>query len=435
VKMVAEARAAAAPPIDELLKREEQKPSVVAKRKVLVRLEGASEPDTNVEMFDAATGKVIAKGLAKDPELTLNVTARAAQVLYAVATRKGAKYRSGPFQMVADRGAVLAIYIYPRLLPSFQFAAFADDDVIAVRAGITVANNSWSPYADATHGPVIALPRGAKNIAIDHDAAAATIKGTDLHITKPLPPGPFELDVTFDLPANQGQINWSLDLPYGSFSSSFYMDKESGLTIDHLPAGVSLVTKAVRNQDYLVVEDITLPPNQAMQMQIHLPKPRPETTLRHACRRLQPDDSPLVGKPIDFTLMRLDGKQLKLSSLRGKPMLVNVMATWDMLSKKERPTLATLAKTAGITIVMVASDRDPKEVASIVGKPPFAVVLDPPPTADDNIGTVTTSWGINLVPENLLVDAKGIVRYHFQNARAWDTPEALRCVKAFMAAK
>ena len=47
------------------------------------------------------------------------------------------------------------------------------------------------------------------------------------------------------------------------------------------------------------------------------------------------------------------------SSLRGKPMLINVMATWDMLSGKERPTLATLAKQSGLTIVMVASDRDP----------------------------------------------------------------------------
>jgi peroxiredoxin len=172
-----------------------------------------------------------------------------------------------------------------------------------------------------------------------------------------------------------------------------------------------------------------------MAMMIHLPKPRPETTLLHACRMLQPDVSPLVGKPIDFTLAKLDGKKLKLSSLRGKPMLVNVMATWDMLSGKERPTLATLAKQSGLTIVMVASDRDPKVVESTVGKLPFPVVLDPPPTPNDNIGAVTTSWGIKLLPESVLVDAKGIVRFHFQNARGWDTPEALRCINAFKVSK
>lgn len=420
--------------IDELVTRQSAQPAAVARGKVLVRLEGAHEPDTSVEIFDAANGKSLAKAKAKDPEVTVAVPARAGQVVYAVATRKGAKYRSLPFQMVPDRGALVAIYIYPRLLPTFQFVALADDNMIAVRADISLSNNSWLPYAEGSRGPTIALPRGATKIAIDGDPGVATIKGEELQLTRPVPPGPFELDVTFELAANQGNIAWSLDLPYGAFKSSFYIEDEAGLSIDHLPAGLATVKKPLFKRTYLTLEDISITPKQRMDMVLHLPKPRPETALLHACRILQPDVTPLVGKPLDFTLAKLDGTKLKLSSLRGKPMLVNLMATWDMLSKKERPTLATLAQ-SGIVIVMVASDNDPKLVASTVGKLPFAVVLDPPASPNNNIGKVTSSLGIVALPESVLVDAKGIVRYHFQNARAWDAPEAVRCVKAFMAAK
>jgi hypothetical protein len=85
-------------------------------------------------------------------------------------------------------------------------------------------------------------------------------------------------------------------------------------------------------------------------------------------------------------------------------------------------------------IVAVTSDRDPQDVTHKFGKLPFPVVLDAPGNPDDALGPVTQSWGISRLPENLLVDRKGIVRFHFQTFRGWGSPLAIRCLQAFAAA-
>lgn len=112
-------------------------------------------------------------------------------------------------------------------------------------------------------------------------------------------------------------------------------------------------------------------------------------------------------------------------------MLVNLAGSWESLSKEAMPKLATLSQQ--IAIVVVASDRDAKDVTDQFGKPPFPIVLDPPVQPDGVVGAVTRSWGVTALPESLLVDAKGIVRYHFQNTRNWDSPPASRCIRAFVA--
>ena len=108
------------------------------------------------------------------------------------------------------------------------------------------------------------------------------------------------------------------------------------------------------------------------------------------------------------------------------------MATWDMLTAKEQPTFAPLAAALGkdLAIVLVASDADRAEVAAKVGeKPPFQVALDPP-DGNGNIGPITTSLGVHLLPESFVVDKHGVVRLYFANSRDWSTPEARACIEA-----
>jgi peroxiredoxin len=151
--------------------------------------------------------------------------------------------------------------------------------------------------------------------------------------------------------------------------------------------------------------------------------------LRPAPRHLLPDESKLIGTPLDFTLAQLDGRKLQLSTLRGKPVLVNLTASWDGVSKGEVPKLAAIARQ--IPIVLLSSDSDPDDVTTAFGKQPFPVVLDPPGNPDDNLGVVTRSLGILAVPESLLLDRNGVIKLHFVNVRDWDSPAALRCVKVF----
>jgi cytochrome c biogenesis protein CcmG/thiol:disulfide interchange protein DsbE len=75
----------------------------------------------------------------------------------------------------------------------------------------------------------------------------------------------------------------------------------------------------------------------------------------------------------DFSLKSLpDGKELRLSSLRGKAVLLNFWATWCEPCKIEMPSLVDLQKKygpQGLQIVGVAmDDADDKEISSFAHK-------------------------------------------------------------------
>jgi cytochrome c biogenesis protein CcmG/thiol:disulfide interchange protein DsbE len=75
----------------------------------------------------------------------------------------------------------------------------------------------------------------------------------------------------------------------------------------------------------------------------------------------------------EFTLKNLaDGKEVRLSSLRGKAVLVNFWATWCEPCKIEMPSLVDLQKKygpQGLQIVGVAmDDADDKEISAFAHK-------------------------------------------------------------------
>jgi thiol-disulfide isomerase/thioredoxin len=77
--------------------------------------------------------------------------------------------------------------------------------------------------------------------------------------------------------------------------------------------------------------------------------------------------------PPDFSLKNLsDGKDVRLSSLRGKAVLVNFWATWCEPCKIEMPSLVDLQKKygpQGLQIVGVAmDDADDKEITTFAHK-------------------------------------------------------------------
>jgi thiol-disulfide isomerase/thioredoxin len=82
----------------------------------------------------------------------------------------------------------------------------------------------------------------------------------------------------------------------------------------------------------------------------------------HAARRAGNGSDPLdpTGKAApDFTLQTLDGKNVSLSSLRGKGVLLNFWATWCGPCKIEMPWFVELQKeygSQGLQIVGVAMD-------------------------------------------------------------------------------
>jgi thiol-disulfide isomerase/thioredoxin len=162
----------------------------------------------------------------------------------------------------------------------------------------------------------------------------------------------------------------------------------------------------------------------------------------------------------DFTAKDVTGKDVKLSDYRGKVVLLNFWASWCGVCKTEKPGLnamATEMASDDFVVIALASDHGWAEALTAVleslapqavpaGKPtmekvstafrealpngtPFKVLLDPP-NGDDNIGKITTSWGIKAVPESALIDRRGNIRAYFVNKRDWQSPVAQTCLRS-----
>jgi cytochrome c biogenesis protein CcmG/thiol:disulfide interchange protein DsbE len=107
----------------------------------------------------------------------------------------------------------------------------------------------------------------------------------------------------------------------------------------------------------------------------------------------------------DFVLPALDGSVHKLSNHRGKPVLVNLWATWCPPCIAELPLLDAIVRDygpRGLVVLGVAGDDEDARVRSFVAEraPAFQVLLDPG-------GIVGTEYGITGYPETFLVDRDG----------------------------
>jgi thiol-disulfide isomerase/thioredoxin len=87
----------------------------------------------------------------------------------------------------------------------------------------------------------------------------------------------------------------------------------------------------------------------------------------HMARRSGQEPPHLLGKSTaapDFTLQTLDGKDMRLSDLRGKAVLLNFWATWCGPCKIETPWLVELQKeygSQGLQVLGIAMDDSGKD--------------------------------------------------------------------------
>ena len=257
-------------------------------------------------MIDAGTGKVIAAGTA-DKDIAVDPSRGA---VYVEAVVRGQRYRSRPFQPVADRGVEIAVVAVPaRVLVRFNMIAEASGAAVVTWAQFSILNNSWSPYATPV---AIPLPRGfTRPILSEDDRARAALTATGLSLLRPLEPGEQRVTVRFDLAAGaDGKVPWALDLPLGAFQSSFRIANEPGVAIAGAKLPVSRL--AVDGEDYLSIGEIMILPNQSMAMAIELPKlTAGQAAVARACRPLDPERKTLLrGKPApDFTAPLLGKRQ------------------------------------------------------------------------------------------------------------------------------
>jgi cytochrome c biogenesis protein CcmG/thiol:disulfide interchange protein DsbE len=119
--------------------------------------------------------------------------------------------------------------------------------------------------------------------------------------------------------------------------------------------------------------------------------------------------SRMIGKPLaDFALEGAGGATgLALADLKGgRPVLVNIFASWCLPCAVEAPRLQELRQ-RGATIHGIALRDRPQDVEAFLARHgnPFARI------GQDPGGRMMLAFGASGVPETYVVDGNGVIRY------------------------
>jgi thiol-disulfide isomerase/thioredoxin len=137
-----------------------------------------------------------------------------------------------------------------------------------------------------------------------------------------------------------------------------------------------------------------------------------------------------VGAVLRNVPMRgIVGPSRMLSDYRGKPLIINVWASWCGPCREEMPSLQRLARRGGDKFNVIGISTD-----DYIDRATLFVKLTG--TSFDNFIdsrlVLEHMLGAERLPLTLLVDAQGRVLARYYGAQSWDSPAALGWVgKAF----
>jgi cytochrome c biogenesis protein CcmG/thiol:disulfide interchange protein DsbE len=130
--------------------------------------------------------------------------------------------------------------------------------------------------------------------------------------------------------------------------------------------------------------------------------------------------STTVGNPVDerkakvgtpappFALRDIDGRDVALDDLRGKPVVITFFASWCHPCEEEMPVLEQYAQDEADRLHVVAiSFRDlPSDSENFVRR----LGVTYPALIDEPTAPVAERYGVRGIPQTIFVDADGIVR-------------------------
>ncbi len=139
-------------------------------------------------------------------------------------------------------------------------------------------------------------------------------------------------------------------------------------------------------------------------------------------RKEQPAQPAVAGNPApDFTLKDLSGKEVKLSTLRGKVVVLNFWATWCPPCREEIPSMMRLNQAmAGKPFQMLAVSED--EGGKNAVESYFSKSKTMLPALLDTDQKVGQRYGLTGVPETFVIDAKGVILKKVIGAMDWSDP-------------
>jgi thiol-disulfide isomerase/thioredoxin len=122
-----------------------------------------------------------------------------------------------------------------------------------------------------------------------------------------------------------------------------------------------------------------------------------------------------------------DGHETSLVRFSGKPLLVNLWATWCAPCVKELPTLDRLAqlhnKDGSLQVLAISQDSGPR--ASVVAFLKKAKI-EKLAAYQDPKSNLSTGLGAEVLPTSVLFDGKGHEVWRYVGDLDWTSPEAAK---------
>jgi len=141
---------------------------------------------------------------------------------------------------------------------------------------------------------------------------------------------------------------------------------------------------------------------------------------------LRPDYAARNRLAPDFELPSINGNKVRLSSYRGKVVILNFWTKTCRPCLEEMPSIADLAKALkahpNVALLTITTDEDAKDARDTMksvlggGDPPFEVLID------SESSVVRDKYGTKLFPETWFIDKQGIIRARFDGGRSWASP-------------
>lgn len=125
-------------------------------------------------------------------------------------------------------------------------------------------------------------------------------------------------------------------------------------------------------------------------------------------RLAQLPGTPVAKQLPEVTVTAIDGRELALSDLRGRPVLINFWATWCPPCREEMPALERIEKRwkeRGAAVVVVNFEEDGDTIRQYLAANGLALAV-----YQDEQGIVAEQLDITYLPTTLLVDAGGVIR-------------------------
>lgn len=121
----------------------------------------------------------------------------------------------------------------------------------------------------------------------------------------------------------------------------------------------------------------------------------------------QPQPAVGFGAP-EFTLPNTEGQQIRLSALRGTPVVINFWATWCVPCRREMPALQATAEhyVGRVTILGIDQGENAELVQEFLDE--FGVTY---PILLDTDFSVGEQYHVRGMPTTFFIDGDGIIRH------------------------